>query len=125
MRHGKTCARASPSVADRALNRKVRVEPEASAELEEAILWYDKQHVGLGTEFLHAVDQAIVHVERWPGAAPLVHRVGKDIPARRAPVPRFPYGIVYLMVDETIRILAFAQDRRKPNYWQVRTSASE
>lgn len=47
--------------------------------------------------------------------------VGAEIAVCRAPVRQFPYGVVYLVLDDTIRILAFAHERRKPNYWHSRT----
>lgn len=100
------------------MTRKVRLEPEAAEELEGAIRWYDRQHHGLGAEFLAAVDGTITHIGRWPDAAPVVTGIAEDIPARRAPVPRFPYTIVYLVVDDIIRVLAFAHERRKPGYWR-------
>ena len=33
-------------------------------------------------------------------------------------VTRFPYHVVYLEVNDRIRILAVAHDRRKPGYWK-------
>lgn len=107
------------------MSHRIRVEPEASAELEDAIRWYDQQHAGLGADFLDAIDATIAHLDRWPDAAPPAPQVAEDISARRAPVLRFPYGIVYLVLDDTIRILAFAHERRMPNYWLARTSASK
>ena len=38
------------------MNRPFRTEPEASAELEDAALWYEGRRRGLGVEFLEAVD---------------------------------------------------------------------
>ncbi|WP_158602926.1 type II toxin-antitoxin system RelE/ParE family toxin [Jiangella rhizosphaerae] len=103
------------------MKHQVRIEPEASAEFEDAIPWYDKQHAGLGADFLGAVDATIAHVDRWPESAPPMLHVAAETPVRRVPVPRFPYGVVYLVVDDTIRILAFAHERREPNYWHSRT----
>lgn len=103
------------------MKHQVRIEPEASAELEDAIRWYDKQHAGLGADFLAAVDTAIARIDRLPASAPPVSHVAVELPVRRAPVPRFPYGVVYLVLDDTIRILAFAHERRKPIYWHSRT----
>jgi hypothetical protein len=107
---------------DTALNHRILVEPEASAELEEAALWYDKQHPGLGLQLLNAVDATVAHIDRWPDTAPRVPELANEIPARRVPVPRFPYSIVYLMANDAIRVLAFAHQRRKPNYWRVRAA---
>lgn len=40
------------------------------------------------------------------------------VPARRAPVPRFPYTVVYLVVGDAICVVAIAHERRRPGYWQ-------
>ena len=102
------------------MTRPFRTEPEASAELEAAAVWYDHQRRGLGTEFLEAVDAALDRIARWPHAAPRVPGVSADVPARKAPVTRFPYHIAYLEMPDAIRILAFAHDRREPGYWHSR-----
>jgi hypothetical protein len=43
-----------------------RHEPEASAELEDAALWYDGQRPGLGLELVQAVDLALEQIADWP-----------------------------------------------------------
>ena len=102
------------------MTRTFRIEPEAAAELEAAAVWYDHQRPGLGAEFLEAVDAALDRIVRWPHAAPRVPGVSADVPARKAPVTRFPYHVAYLEVPDAIRILAFAHDRREPAYWHSR-----
>lgn len=98
----------------------IRTEPEASAELEEAAIWYENQRSGLGFEFLRAVDDTIEFIVRWPRAGAPVPGVSEDIRARRVPVKRFPYHVAYLATTESIRILAIAHDRRRPGYWHPR-----
>ena len=45
-----------------------RTEPEASAELDEAALWYEQRRSGLGIEFLEAIDSALEFIARFPQA---------------------------------------------------------
>jgi toxin ParE1/3/4 len=99
------------------MNRAFRFEPEASAELEDAAIWYNGQRSGLGVEFVEAVDAALDQVARWPQLGRIVPGVPKDLPVRRFPVARFPYHVAYLEWDGLIRLLAFAHDRRLPGYW--------
>ncbi len=99
------------------MNRVFRPEPEASAELEDAAVWYNGQRRGLGVEFVEAVDATLDQIARWPQIGRLVPGVPNDVPARRFPVERFPYHIAYLEWDGAIRLLAFAHDRRRPGYW--------
>ena len=102
------------------MTRPFRTEPEASAELGQAALWYESQRAGLGGEFLEAVDVALSYIARWPHAGVRVPDVPLDLPVRRVPVRRFPYHVVYLEMLDAIRILAFAHDRRLPGYWHSR-----
>jgi hypothetical protein len=34
---------------------------------------------------------------------------------------RFPFAVVYYVVDDIVRIVAVAHGRQKPGYWRVRT----
>ena len=103
------------------MSRQLRIESEAAAELDEATQWYESQRPGLGAEFLQAIDVALSHITRWPGAGASVPDVPPDLAVRRVPAGRFPYHVVYLEMPDAIRILAFAHDRRSPGYWLSRT----
>ena len=102
------------------MSRRLRPEPEASAEFEDAVRWYESRRAGLGLEFVEAVDAALAILARWPDVGHRVSSVPSDIPARRLTLSRFPYHVVYLDWDGVIRILAFAHDSRKPGYWLSR-----
>jgi plasmid stabilization system protein ParE len=104
------------------VNLRFRPEPEASAELEDAALWYEQKRAGLGVEFVQAVDAALDQIARWPAIGQRVSNVPDDVPARRWPVNRFPYHVIYLDWQGTIRILAFAHDSREPGFWFSRIS---
>jgi plasmid stabilization system protein ParE len=99
------------------MTRAFRPEPEASAELEDAAVWYDNQRQGLGLEFIQAVDAALDRIARWPQIGRPVPGVPNDVPARRFPVGRFPFHVVYLEWSDAIRLLAFTHDSWKPGYW--------
>jgi plasmid stabilization system protein ParE len=103
------------------VTRPLRTEDEAVSELDAAIRWYDERRPGLGADFLAAVDATLDHIVRLPHAGAPVPRVPMDLPVRRTPVKRFPYHVVYLETSESIRILAFAHDSRRPGYWHRRT----
>ena len=99
---------------------RFRPEPEASAELEDAALWYEGQRPGLGLEFVQAVDLALEQIVGWPQIGRRVTGLPNDVPARKVPVKRFPYHVVYLPWESAFRILAFAHDSREPGYWLSR-----
>ena len=103
------------------MSSRVLFLPEATAELEDTIRWYEQRHSGLGLAFLAAVDTAIQSVTRWPNAGAPVTGVEADLDIRRVRVGRFPYQLAYMTEDDRIHILAVAHDRRRPDYWHRRT----
>lgn len=115
-------ARPNRPSSDRAVTLRFRSEPEASAELGEAALWYEQQRSGLGTEFLEAIDAALEFIARFPHAGTPVPDLPPELPVRRVPVRRFPFYVVYLELSDVIRVLAFAHDRRSPGYWHSRVT---
>jgi len=42
--------------------------------------------------------------------------------ARRLPLRRFPYFIVYRELQEYLEVVAFAHQSRRPGYWKTRGS---
>ena len=97
-----------------------RFEEEAEQEYRAAARWYEARRSGLGVEFLDAVDATLAQIVRFPQAGAPLPRVPPELPVRRAPVNRFPYHIVYIEAEATIRILAVAHDHRRPGYWKGR-----
>jgi plasmid stabilization system protein ParE len=98
-----------------------RHESEASAELEDAALWYESQRPRLGLEFVQAVDYALAQIAQWPEIGRRVDGVPADVPARRVPVKRFPYHVVYLQWNERSEFLrSLMTDSREPGYWLPR-----
>ena len=61
-------------------------------------------------------------ISRFPDSGTRVPGLPLDLPVRRAPVTRFPFHVVYIDRDDVIRVLAFAHDRRSPDYWRSRVS---
>lgn len=88
---------------------------QASLELEDAVRWYEQQRHGLGTQFRIEVEATLHRISEHPlGYASLFGR------GRRALVHRFPYGIIYPPVGETIYILSFFHTHRDPKSWKDR-----
>lgn len=103
------------------MSSPVRFLLEATAELEDALRWYEQRRRGLGLSFLAAVDAAIEFVARWPEAGAPVTGVGADLDIRRVRVGRFPYQLAYMRRGASVHVLAVAHDRRRPHYWHQRT----
>jgi plasmid stabilization system protein ParE len=89
--------------------------PEARAELAEAYRWYEERSTGLGHEFIRSVRIVLAAIERAPSQFPTAL---DDI--RRAQLRRFPYLIYFVVLPESVSVLAVMHGRRDPRRWQAR-----
>ncbi len=89
--------------------------PEAEAELNEAIEYYEDIEPGLGYDFAMEVYYAIQRAVSLPKAWPVI-----DGDVRRSLVSRFPYGVLYSEEYEGIYIVAVMPLHRHPDYWKHR-----
>lgn len=89
----------------------------ASAELAEAVRWYEKRRAGLGADFYDAVVRAIELIRTHPDIGTL--RAGR-LPHRRVLVAGFPYQIVYRVRENDLYVVALAHTSRRPGFWQGR-----
>lgn len=89
----------------------------ASAEIDEAVGFYEAQQRGLGIQFAAAVENTLSRVAQFPEG---YQKVGKY--SRRCIVPRFPYGVIYQwrQSEAHILVVAVAHLHRRPEYWQHR-----
>jgi len=84
----------------------------AAVDVSAAFEWYELQRKGLGERFLRSVGQSIDRLRLKPNSAPIVH---SDI--RRLIVPRFPYGMFYVVEENVVVVLAIVHSRRDPKTW--------
>ncbi|WP_211332940.1 hypothetical protein [Pseudorhodoferax soli] len=66
---------------------RVVLRPEARREISEAQAWYEARAVGLGFEFVRAVDAAIGKASRMPLAFPAIDADLRHVVLRRFPIP--------------------------------------
>ena len=90
----------------------------AEADIAEAARWYEQRSLGLGSEFLRAVDVTLAEITRVPQRYPLV-RGG----ARRALLRRFPYAVFFVATPELVSVFACLHARRDPRHWRERSEA--
>jgi plasmid stabilization system protein ParE len=91
------------------------VRPVAAADIDEAFVWYEAQRAGLGDEFLEAVRDAFVTVRDSPRLHAAVHR---DV--RRSKLRRFPYSLLYRIVEYQVVVMGCFYASRNPRRWQAR-----
>ena len=94
---------------------KYSFHPLAVAELNEAIDYYEELQSDLGLEFAKEIFSSIQRVIEFPKAWSQL-----SLNTRRCLVNRFPYGIIYQILDNEILIIAVMQLNRKPSYWKGR-----
>ena len=88
--------------------KKVLFNRKAAQELLDATRYYDNELSGLGSEFYHVIQRALLLISRYP-------EIGAEIKLnmRRFVLARFPYYIIYrLLPDGYIRILAIAHKNK-------------
>jgi plasmid stabilization system protein ParE len=89
--------------------------PEAQDDIDEAYAWYEGRRVGLGEEFLGAVDACIQAICRTPEMHAKVH---EDY--RRGLVRRFPYAIFYEYAGGTVTVYSVFHTSQNPDKWRKR-----
>lgn len=92
--------------------------PEAKAELEDGVRYYERQVPGLGRKFRSDVRDALVRLRHWPLAAQVER--GE---IRRLLLSRFPYKLLYAIEADRIYIVAVAHSHRAPDYWVGRNQS--
>ena len=93
-----------------------KLHPEASTEIQEAVIWYEEQQSGLGKRFASEAETTIYRIAHFPE---INSEMVKNI--RRAIVPGFPYGIIYSTGKDLVEVYAVAHLHRRPFYWKSRT----
>ena len=87
----------------------------AEAKFAEAVDYYNQQFPGLGYEFAAEVKATFDRMAAVPNAWPLFSRR-----CRRCFVNRFPYGVLYQVLQDRILVLAIMHLRRDPRRWEER-----
>lgn len=94
---------------------KVRFRSEAESDVVLAREWYDARRLGLGDEFIQALERAIDLVSELPEAFPEI-----AVGLRRALLGRFPYAVYYHLNGDFVDIIACLHMRRSQSRWSNR-----
>ena len=89
--------------------KKVVYRPMAEKDVGEAFIWYEQQRVGLGRQFLDELSRAENSIAMTPLAYQIIKR-----DARRCMLHRFPYQLIYRLLDDQVVVLACFHGRRSP-----------
>jgi plasmid stabilization system protein ParE len=93
----------------------LEVLPEAEAEAREAFQWYLERSPlvadAFRAELFDAIDGLATTARDWPE---------DEDGFRHYHLKRYPYTVMYEVVDRQVTVLAIAHQRRRPGYWQNR-----
>jgi len=96
---------------------KLSIHPDAGAELVAAATFY--RNFGgpkIGEAVVKTFEQACETLLNYPEFG-----VRSYSGARVLPLDRFPYSVVYRVRTSELLVIAFAHQRRRPNYWRHRS----
>ena len=88
--------------------------PGARRDFDESFDWYAERSARAAVRFTNAVDAALITVATNPrrfAATDGVHR--------ECPVKKFPFRILYRLVENRV-VVAIAHAKRRPGYWRDR-----
>lgn len=97
-----------------------REHPEAAAEFDTAVRWYEAQEPGVGFALIERAQEARRAIITWPNAAPIFTTTNNGTVIRSRGIRGYPYRIVYVTQPGALVILAYAHRRREPGYWLAR-----
>ena len=97
------------------MSRRLVVEPEAEADIEQAYAWYQAQRPGLGDDFMLCIEAAIEAIADRPTSFPTIRGV-----TRRALVRRFPYLVLFAELPDAMTVVGVFHTSRNPRRWKPR-----
>ena len=97
------------------MDRGIRYHPLFDCDVREAARWYDRRSAGLGDAFVEVVRQCTADVIADP------KRFGKSpTGCRYIRLPRFPYVLLFDLVDDELLMLGVLHTARSMEKWRER-----
>lgn len=88
---------------------KLTIKKEAQIEIDEAIFYYEERQNGLGNPFSEQVDLYLEEIQNNPG-----HYQIKQKNYREAFIRRFPYVIVFEIIESEVIVYSVFHTSRNP-----------
>lgn len=98
---------------------KIEMAEAAQGDLVEAVAWYD-QHGGRGAEFLAEFECSLHRIRQYPRAW-----TAASPQFRHCRLKRFPFGVMYELLPDSVRIVAVTHLKREPGWWLHRLGDEE
>ena len=90
--------------------------PGARRDFDESFDWYLERSAEAAIRFANAVDAALTIVAADPQRFAAVDELHRE-----CPVKRFPFRIVYRVVESRVLVVAIAHAKRRPGFWRDRS----
>jgi toxin ParE1/3/4 len=89
--------------------------PEAEREVAAALKVGEERGFGLGRELVQEIRRVSALLRDVP-------QIGEPLDSRhrRFPLRKFPFGLIYRVDGDLLRIIAIAHRRQRPGYWRGR-----
>jgi plasmid stabilization system protein ParE len=88
---------------------QISLSPNAEADLLEAVLWYESKQIGLRVKFTKKVESYFFRIQNNPLHFPL-----KKGNLREAYIQKFPYVIIYQIIENKIIVFAVFNTHQNP-----------
>jgi plasmid stabilization system protein ParE len=93
----------------------VRFLPEAEADADAALAWYQARSPAAAAGFQVALDDAVQRVSDFPEAYALI-----DDRHRQCQLRRYPYSLIYRVEPDGVLVVAVAHSSRSASFWSGR-----
>jgi len=97
------------------MSRTLVIEPEAEAEINESVEWYEQRNPAARAEFVRSITKALRSITDNPEQYQVVYRT-----TRRVLVEGFPYALFYVIRGQNIHVISCFHTSRNPRAWRDR-----
>jgi len=94
------------------------ISDESRLDILDAFSWYESRRLGLGKDFELCLEAGLNQIQRDPL---LFQKRYKNLHIYF--IDRFPYGIHYLIEQETVKVFGVFHTSRNPATWKIRTKS--
>lgn len=91
--------------------------PEALAEYEDAVVYYETQADNLGARVILELEQALALAMEFPHMGMRVDAVPDKYDLRQRLLPTFGIKLIYAIRENTFMVVAVFHSSRRPGYW--------
>ena len=95
---------------------RLRYHPDALAEIEAGVVWYETRELGLGRAYFAEVERVALGAAEAPSTWPLFSDIRPNLKVRRRVLRTFPYVLAYKVHGDALVVIAVSHARRRPGY---------